>query len=834
MDSASGTLRMAVAAVQARQARVQRGLKQHFENARDWLREQPAPAFRHLLFWIIVAVAIPTTAWFLTAAWIAHDRYQTVRSMNYTGQLADFALAGNRLIHALQLERSLSAAHLVEGDPFFSVRLAEARQETSRHMRQVQHQMLNLPAAPLTRQLDNCMQEVRGVEERLQSLRHNINLGHLTVMEGVDGLSIVIEDIHACLSVVEQASNESAITQRLRTLRAFAAYKDFADLERSYGTALLAAGIPDPGVYRQFLHHAELQAPYARRILTEQDSGLEKALGYVHDSEVEQRLHDLRTVMTQAIDGRSDANRNALPVPEVWFAVASDRLEALHQAERMLMDKLSSTVAGIDASARQDLQRVLAAFGVTALAVPLLSLGIAAGVGRRIRLERRQNRNIRFLATRDFLTGLYNRRRFDEVARRVIAKARRYDRKAALLIIDLHRFTDINHIWGEAVGDAVLRETASRLKVVAGRHALIARTYGDEFSILLPDCNDHVEAEVQARQIMAVFSAPFDLEHRSINIQASGGGAVFPDDGSDQEEMMVAARLARDVAKESSSDSFHFFSAGMYERFEYQVVIEEGLKQALSNKEFEVYYQPRLRLPDQKLVAVEALVRWNHPALGQVNPEDFVPVAEANGSIVRIGRWVLEEACRRAVDWQRDGLPDLRVSVNLSAVQFHQSDIIADVTRALEKSGLPADRLELELTETAVMADIDQSAEILLKLRELGVMLSIDDFGTGYSSLSYLQRFPVQQLKLDKSFVHGLPQDADAVAIARTIINLSQGLNREVVAEGVENAEQAQFLSEAGCKEGQGYYFSKPLTARELSAFASEKSNLPAESGSGY
>jgi diguanylate cyclase (GGDEF)-like protein len=772
---------------------------------------------RRLVLSIALAVALPTVVWFLTASLLAWERYQTVLEMRETVSLAEFAVAGHDAIHALQTERSLAATRLAGGNSFFEARLIEAHGQADSAIAALGSRMAQLSESPAREALAACLQDLDRLREEVRSLRISVDISRFDVIEAVDGYNHLIEGLTVCLTLIEEATAQAVVTRHLRALRAFTTYKDFADLERGYGTALLAGESWDARVQQGFLRYSEVQLPYLRRMLTEPSPELARALSLVNDGDAQARLIELR---------RHVGNPgNAPPMPEVWFAVASERFERMRAAERELMEAVTDTASGIQIVAQRELTHMLLGFGVAALFLPILSAGIAAGVGRRMQDERQQTMRIEYLATRDSLTGLFNRRHFEELAETAIREAHKHRRPLALFVVDLQRFGDINHIWSEAVGNRILREVARRIRDAAGDACVVGRTYGDEFSILCPDVGDNGKAQVLADALMANFESPFDIGDRHIHVNAKCGAAIYPRDAENYTGLLVAAQMARDVAKDSGGEPFQFFVPGMYERFRYQTTMEQGLEHAVERGELDIEFQPRILLADESMVAAEALLRWNHPRLGRVTPERFIRVAEATGAILGIGRWVLTEGCRQAKAWTENGMGRMRLSVNLSAVQFHQANIVDDVCSALETSGLEPALLELEVTETAVMVDMDHSIDILHRLRELGVTLSIDDFGTGYSSLSYLQKFPVQQLKLDKAFVRNLPTDYDAVAIAESVISLANALSLEVVAEGVETLEQSLFLRRTGCLEAQGYLYSRPLSEIDLHQFAIQRNS---------
>ncbi len=434
------------------------------------------------------------------------------------------------------------------------------------------------------------------------------------------------------------------------------------------------------------------------------------------------------------------------------------------------------------------------------------------------------------LAYYDTLTGLPNRRMFLEQVAWALQTAAREKSRLALLHIGLDRFKQINDSLGLAAGDLLLKEVAHRLgtgvresdglgRIVQhnpSRH--LSRLGGDEFAILLPDI-DHVEnAAVVARRILSSMTTPFQLAQSEIFLAASIGIAAYPDDGEEAETLLKHAGSATNHAKTKSTRTYQFYSKEINARSLERLNMESSLRRALERDELAVYHQPILRVDSGHVVGTEALLRWNHPQLGLVPPDQFIGLAEDVGLIVPMGEWALRKACAHNQAWLEAGTRNLQVAVNVSARQFRAQDIVQQVTLALEATGMDPRHLKLELTESIVMDRTERSIDTLHQLREMGVRLSVDDFGTGYSSLSYLKRLPLDELKIDRSFLTDIPDDRDATAIAAAIIAIAHSLGLSVVAEGVENEQQLAFLKEKGCDHCQGFLFSKPVPASEFEA----------------
>jgi diguanylate cyclase (GGDEF)-like protein/PAS domain S-box-containing protein len=430
--------------------------------------------------------------------------------------------------------------------------------------------------------------------------------------------------------------------------------------------------------------------------------------------------------------------------------------------------------------------------------------------------RKRAEQHLSHLAHHDTLTDLPNRTFLRDRLRRQIARTRRGDRIFALHLLDLDRFKSINDVYGHELGDQLLKAVAERLTSTVGDTEMVARLGGDEFAILQTDVKRAEDVTELAGWIIDILSEPFALGGHTVNTGTSIGVTVHPTDGSDADALLKNADLAMYRAKSEGRNTWRMFAADMNATAREAVVLESDLRKALAQKEFQLHYQPQIDIRTGEIVGAEALLRWRHPRSGLVSPAEFLPLAEENGLIVPINEWVLHEACAQAVLWGRIGLPPLRIAVNLSPVQFAKQDVARHVVEVLEMTGLEPSRLELELTENIVIQNNKNTSDNLRRLQELGVSFSIDDFGTGYSSLAYVKNFPVNRLKIDQGFIRNLESDLNDAAIVRAIVSLAHSLNLDVVAEGVERAEQLEILRKEGCDEVQGYFFSRPLPAKDF------------------
>ncbi|MDK2655862.1 bifunctional diguanylate cyclase/phosphodiesterase [Cupriavidus consociatus] len=454
--------------------------------------------------------------------------------------------------------------------------------------------------------------------------------------------------------------------------------------------------------------------------------------------------------------------------------------------------------------------------------------GIASQTGHFL-LRRQAEENLRFIANHDALTGLPNRLMFKAEFEKALTRARADGQALHVIFVDLDEFKVVNDTIGHNAGDTVLREMADRLRVGLPDVELITRFGGDEFVVLLDPKGDSMILGQTLARIQAVLAPGFVVNDSEMRMTASIGISSFPEDGNDWQTLLKHADLAMYGAKQLGKNGYQFYTRGMSTSLQRRIDMESHLHRALEQDEFVLYYQPRIALASGACTAVEALIRWRHPELGLVMPGDFIPFAEQSGAIVEIGAWALREACRQNAAWRAQGLPPVRVSVNLSARQFADKSLRLTIIDALRQAGLPGNLLELELTESMIMRDAEQASNWLSRLKRTGVRLAIDDFGTGYSSLAYLSRFPIDTVKIDRSFVRYVPESRSDTQITSAVIGLGHRLGLEVVAEGVETEAQLEFLRREGCDEVQGYYFSHPLPLAKVTAFlASRMENGPA------
>jgi diguanylate cyclase (GGDEF)-like protein len=429
---------------------------------------------------------------------------------------------------------------------------------------------------------------------------------------------------------------------------------------------------------------------------------------------------------------------------------------------------------------------------------------------------------IQKMATHDTLTSLPNRALFNETLNHAIAKAARHKRPLALFFLDIDRFKNINDTLGHATGDKVLQEAARRLTSAVRTSDLVARLGGDEFVLLIEDYAAHDDLVDVATKVLATFVPTFSIDGQELAMSVSVGVCTYPTGGEDAQQLLSSADIAMYRAKEQGRNRHCFYSEDLNNLSEERLALEAGLRHALVRGEIEIFYQPKVDFSSGRVNGVEALIRWRHPEKGLLMPDRFVPLAEEIGAIIPIGYWTLRRVCERVRHWQELGMP-LAVAVNLSASQFHEPQLVTELAAILKSTGVAPSFLELEITESMVMRDTDRAVQIMESLRRMGVRISIDDFGTGHSSLGYLKRFPVDRLKVDRSFVRDLPHNGDDVAITRAVIAMAHSLRMSVVAEGVEHQEQFDLLRAEGCDEFQGYFCARPLEEADLLKFVASR-----------
>ena len=519
---------------------------------------------------------------------------------------------------------------------------------------------------------------------------------------------------------------------------------------------------------------------------------------------------------------RAFAKMHGYDSPEQLLAEVSDAagqlfVEPERMAEIVRAALETGSVRGAEVELyRRDRSRFWVMVNLRAVKDSSGALRLFEGTAEDITDRKAAEAQVKLLAYHAALTELPNRMLFMDRLENALAGARRKPAKAAVLFLDLDRFKYVNDSLGHSAGDEMLQEIAARLRQCLREEDTVARVGGDEFLIMLREVASREEVEAAAGRIREWVTRSFTIQSHSLSTSCSIGISLYPEDGADGETLIRKADAAMYAAKEGGSNDVRFFSGEMGRRAETQLAIESEMRSALARGEFFLEYQPVMEVASQEIAGAEALVRWQHPQLGCMAPEEFIPEAERSGLILPLGEWVLRRACAQAAAWQREGLKAVPVAVNVSALQFRQQEFSGLVRRVLAESGLAPEYLELELTESLLMSTGGAVNPCLRELNELGVGLAIDDFGTGYSSLGYLKRFRVSKLKVDRSFIRDAATDADDAAITKAIIGLAKSLHLRVVAEGVETEAQFRLLREWGCDQIQGYYLSRPVAAAEM------------------
>jgi diguanylate cyclase (GGDEF)-like protein len=436
---------------------------------------------------------------------------------------------------------------------------------------------------------------------------------------------------------------------------------------------------------------------------------------------------------------------------------------------------------------------------------------------------------VQYLATHDGMTGLPNRSLFSQMLKNAIEYSSRYKQTIAVLFNDLDRFKQINDSLGHEAGDTLLKTVAMRFRNCLRSSDVVARLGGDEFVVLAQRVSNPNQVVVVARNLLAAAMKSIPIMGHECRVTASVGISMYPTDGKDEQTMMMNADLAMYLAKEEGKNNFQFYSPDIKSHSVEKMLLESHLRSALELNEFTIHYQAKVNIQSGEIKGVEALLRWTNPVLGTISPTQFIPLAEEMGLIIPIGRWVLLRACRQNLQWQNEGLPPVCISVNLCPRQFADNELISCISEILAMTGIPPHLLELEITESIVMNNTEKAIQKLMALKAMGIRIAIDDFGTGYSSLSQLKKFPVDTLKVDRSFIREITLHEEDRDITRAIIAMGKTLGLTVVAEGVESAEQLRFLSDNACDEMQGFYFNKPVAPEELSRFMHKHVPIPRE-----
>ncbi|MFP4683475.1 MAG: putative bifunctional diguanylate cyclase/phosphodiesterase [Ectothiorhodospira sp.] len=751
---------------------------------------------------ITLAIGTPLLAFLLMALVVLGDRYEDARQMEQVQAHAALGYRVQALVHALQAERDSSAGHLSGRDNEFHSILEQARLRTDRAMRAFRQH-----GEPMPHSLEALAESTGRDLEALEAHRDRVDRLQLPPLEVLPVYDRLIQRLVLVAAHLPREGGENGLTGLLNAYRPLLLLKEHAALERVLGSAWLSGSREDADVFYRYLSNQAIQEQQRSQFLSLAPPALGNELLMLESETAYQSLRASRA----AIINHGVASRPPHLSAVEWFGLTRERLERLRSLEQTVAERILEQARAARGEAWRGFAWMLAAGGVLMLLVLVLSIAILRDLVRRHRTHQKALDRAEYLVRHDPLTGLPNRRHFTDLLDVELAQAREARRPLSLHLVDLEGFSDINRIWGDAVADELLNQVATRLANQVGHEGLLARIYGDQFGVVLRKPSSGDGGEAQASGLLEALSSPFQVGARRIEVNGHVGLVACPPYPEHGSQLLAQAGIAVDGAKAGPGTRYLRFEPMMLSRHTHLVQMDHDLERALERGQFQVVYQPRVDLADGRIVSLEALLRWHHPERGWIPPDVFIPRAEANGSIIPIGDFVLNQACQQLCHWHRAGFESLSIAVNLSTVQLYQADLLDRVKGALEASGLPPGALELELTETGLMEDMDAARQVLEALRDMGVALSVDDFGTGHSSLAYLRRFPVHCLKLDKRFVGDLESGGDAGVIAGAVLALAQSLGLTCVAEGVETQAQALWLRSRGCRQAQGYLYARPL-----------------------
>ncbi|MFP4683474.1 MAG: putative bifunctional diguanylate cyclase/phosphodiesterase [Ectothiorhodospira sp.] len=752
---------------------------------------------------ILWAIAVPVGALLILAGGLVADRWVEARRLDRVVDHAVLVAEVQTLVEALQAERGASAGYLRGRDNEFQQILEAARATTDDEVSVFLERARESGIAAQPSR-DVLLERIREDLDRLAIHRGQVDRLSLHPLEILPPYTRLVRRL-VILSSAMPGSGSMPV--QLDAYRMFLLYREYSGLERALGSAWLGPAPSDPLIYRRYVEAVSVQEFLRTQFLAMAMEPRRRALEALEDRPAHQELLAARAEILNHGSRTPPDHLSAVR----WFRVTSDRLRQLGAMEQGLIQDFRDEAR----AARDHARHQWRLLGAGLLALLAVTVGLTAVITRRLlRRDRERSahaRHIEHLAHHDPLTDLPNRRRFTQDLQARLETARGAGTGLALLLLDLEGFSEMNRIWGEEVADEVLKVVAQRLLALAGQGVLVARIYGDQFALLLVEDACREDLRGFAARVLEVLEVPLQVGQRLIELRGNLGLVPCPPYPATASDLLADAAFAVEHSKASAMERQQVFDPAVLAQHAERVRLGQDLEQALDNGELQVHYQPQLDLATGRITSLEALLRWTHPVRGSVSPAIFIPLAEANGCIIAMGEFVLHEACRQLQRWRGMGFVDLRIAVNLSTVQLYQADLVEQVRAALEASGLPAGALELELTETGVMQDLETAMQVMQALRDLGVKLSLDDFGTGYASLAYLTRLPVQTLKLDRSFVADLETSGEARKVAEAVLGLAESLSLEVVAEGIETDAQADWLRERACGTGQGFLFSRPL-----------------------
>lgn len=756
-----------------------------------------------------LTIALPLSACLVLGGLLGSEWHEQQAQAEYTATRAELQILLGRSVHALQLERGLSTV-LVAGVEVFAPRLPAARMDTDRLTREVEQRLADPEDYGRRRLGKALLSSAREALSRLPEVRRAVDAGRLEPLDVLEQYTAIITRLIELAGPlgspgISELATELEVYQRLMI------YKERASRERGFGAAVLAGREADEKLFELYRRTVILREEALREIaLAGPGTPNRRVYEAVNEAPYEEEVERLRS----RLEGLARIGETDEEAAVEWFDASTRRKDHLQDILDSLANDIRETATRLEHRAKARFVGLVSLLGVLLVVLAWVTNHLSRQLVVHLEAEQRHARRVRHLARHDLLTDLPNRYYFEELLDEARRRASREKKFLALHLVDLVDFSQVNRVWGNQAGDGVLKTVARRLQARVGRDGSVGRLYGDQFGAIQPLSGGREEAEALARDLLKEFQRPVEVDTRLIQVRARIGITLYPPDGRSNEELLRNADLARQHVVHGGE--FRFYVAEMYERYLASKDIADALRHSVVEDEFSVRYQPKLNLTTNRITGVEALVRWRHPERGILEPDEFMREAETSGAIVGIGSYVFEKACNQVRAWLTAGLDPPVMSVNLSAVQLKQADLIEGLAKTLERTGVDARYVELEITESVLMEDSPGTLNTLQSLRRLGVHLAIDDFGTGHSSLTYLLRFPVNTLKIDQSFIADLKFSRESEVIVEALIRLARSLDLHVVAEGVESRVQLEILREKGCDEVQGYLVARPLSADEM------------------
>jgi diguanylate cyclase len=761
-----------------------------------------------------IAIALPLVTCLLLASLLALQWWRDVQQAQRVEQLIEVTVGVSAVISNLQDERGMSAA-VVSGVTGFSRQLSAQRDATDEQVRELAR-LLNQHAD--RRGALEVQSLAQAALAELPDIRERVDSEHLEPLAKVASYTRIIDQLLDTLNIVALDVEVADLAVQMVTLQRLQAFVEHAALERGLGAILLGIEGLSQTYFQLYIKNLEAQREQLDQMAEAAPQSMERQIhNIISTSPYAPEMEAFRARIVQRQQLAEPDSQAAL----AWFRLASGYIVEIEESLNLWVDSLHDT-------AGEKMRRVTVKYVALGTAL-LLLLGSVTGISMtlarqlvgKIAAERSNAERIRFLGRHDPLTKLPNRYYFQDLLEAEQRATMAHKGMLALHVLDIVDFKGVNRVWGIEVGDAVIQYVAQRLRQRLPAGGQLARLHSDQFGVLQPAIAGKKAAESLARSFISALAEPISVGDRQLSIQTRIGITLYPPNATTYDMLMRNADLARQHV--AAGGDYAFYISEMYEKYLADKELVRDLRRAITADEFLLEYQPKVELSSNRLCGAEALIRWQHPQKGLLGPDQFIPEAERSGLIADIGHWVFAETCRQLQAWCQAGLQPPVVAVNLSPVQFLQTDLLIHFADALERYEVDPAWLELEVTETALIGDMKKTLEVLQQLRDMGVSLTIDDFGTGYSSLSYLQQLPAHSLKLDRSFITVLGDSPQTEHIVDAVITLSHGLGMDVVAEGVENKLQLEMLKDKGCDIVQGFWLSKPLNASELGGWLARR-----------